>query len=549
MKRFTSAQEAWIEGTDSLLSMASPAPTPGPPTPDPGGGGTGEDFGPLGLPRRTLREGVHGPYGPGGDMLLPSEVAARQQRERAAARPTARAGRAVRRRVDEVFGAGGPAFRLLANAHAASTAGDTLIAIALANSLFFSVPSSEARGNVALYLLLTMAPFAVIGPVLGWVLDRPGAERLSLVSSSLIRVGAAVLLVPLADTFWLFPLAFTLLVLSRVHGISRSALLPRALSNAIALVTANARLAQVSVLGGGVAAAVGVGLAFIGSEAVLIGSAVFFAVATWQSLALPKLGDASMVAAEPESEPAPVTTGPSPLPLRTTTPRTERFRRAAPDGALVGGGEGGPVEAGRPTDAEIEAASEVRARAEGPRMATATQVRLARLATAAVRALNGFLVLTLAFAFRDVEAPLVDFGAVLAAAGGGYALAAMVAPTLERRLREEPMVVAALAVEAAAAFLAAQFFGLPAAAFLSLAAGYAWGTAKFAYDGLLQATIEPEGRGRAFTRSETIFQVAWVIGAFIPTAVAIDVRIGLIVGGMVALAAQTLYVSRLLQRV
>jgi hypothetical protein len=539
--------------------MASSAPTPGSSSPDPGDVAPDEDFGPFGLPRpRPTDVGQDAGPAIATDMLLPSEVlarreiAARREQARSTGRPTARAGRAVRRRVEEVFGAGGPAFKRLANAHAASAAGDTLIAIALANSLFFAVPSSEARGNVALYLLLTVAPFAVIGPVLGWVLDRPGAERLALVWSSLIRVGAAALLVVLADSFWLFPLAFVLLVLSRVHGIARSALLPQALSNAIALVTANARLAQVSVLGGAVAAPIGAGLAFIGSEAVLVGAAVFFFVAAWQSRRLPKLGESPppeilLPPADAPDEPA----RPGPLPLRTPTPRTlnlrERMQHAARRGT---DDEVEPVrEAGRPTDEEIEAATEVQARARAPRIATATQVRLARFATAVVRLLNGFLVLVLAFAFRDVDAPLADFGAVLAAAGGGYALAAMIAPTLERRLREEPMVVAALAVEAAAAFLAGQFFGLPAAAFLSLAAGYAWGTAKFAYDGLLQATIEPEARGRAFTRSETVFQLAWVAGAFIPTALVIDVRIGLILAGVVALLAQTLYVSRLLQRI
>lgn len=500
-----------------------------------------EDFTAFGLPRRRSPDDAdaRGPYGVGGDMLLPSEEAARRLKDRAAQRPASRATRAVRRRVEEVFGAGGPAFTLLANAHAASTAGDTLVGIALANSLFFAVPSGEARGNVALYLLLTVAPFAVIGPVLGWVLDRPGAERKALVGSSAIRVGAAGLLVLLADTFWLFPLAFVLLVLSRVHGISRSALLPQALSNPIALVTANARLAQVSIVGGALAVPIGGALTLVGPQAVLVAAAVAFAVAAWQSRALPRMDVAAQVAVEIEEDPPAAPLGPSPLPLRTATPRTARFWSRDGPGAEVG----------RPTDAEVEAATEVTARADAPRMATATQLRLARFATGVVRMLNGFLVLILAFAFRDVDAPIADFGAVLAAAGGGFGLASLVAPRLERALREEPMVVAALAVEAAAAFVAGQFFGLPAAAALALAAGYAWGTAKFAYDGLLQATVAPARRGRAFTRSETIFQLAWVVGAFIPTAVVIDVRSGLVIAGIIALLAQTLYVSRLLQRI
>lgn len=456
-------------------------------------------------------------YGPGGDMLLPSELEAEAQRQRV----TARAGRAVAQRVSDVFGAGGPAFRVLANAHAASTAGDTLIAVALANSLFFSVPSSEARGNVALYLLLTVAPFAVIGPLLGRLFDRPGAERTVLIGASSLRVVASVLLIVWAQTLWLFPLAFALLVLSRVHGISRSAVLPQALTNAIALVTANARLAQVSLIGGALAAPVGAGLAVAGSEWVLAGAAVVYGVATWQSIVLPGLGGVPSDDGADDPEPPP-------LQLRTPTPVT----------LYLDDEDDGPgVEEDPALDEESPA-----------RLRSTAQLRLARFATAVVRLLNGFLLLILAFAFREVEAPIADFGAVLGAAGAGYGLASLAAPWLERSLREEPMVVASLAVEAAAAFIAAQFFGLPAAAVLTLAAGYAWGTAKFAFDGLLQATVAPSGRGRAFTRSETMFQLAWVFGAFIPTGITFDVRFGLILAGVTALVAQTLYVSRLLQR-
>lgn len=457
-----------------------------------------------------------GPYGPGGDMLLPSEED-RAKRQQKAGRRVARAtGKAVVTRVQDMFSAGGPAFNKLANAHAASTAGDTLIAIALANTLFFSVPSSEARGNVALYLLITVAPFAVIGPVLGWVMDRPGAERFTLVASSLLRLVAAIGLVFEADSFWLFPLAFVLMVLSRVHGISRSALLPMALTNAVALVTANARLAQVGVFAGGLIAPIGAGLAAFGPAPVLIAASVLFGVAVWQSMALP-----DVTGAPPRR---PIIASEMIVPLDPDAPPNPDVEDDADD------------------EQELEDTPE-----DYP--ASDAQLRLARFATAVVRLLNGFLVLVLAFAFRDVDAPLADFGAVLGAAGGGYALASFAAPRLERALREEPMVVAALAVEAAAAFIAGQFFGLPAAIFLALAAGYAWGTAKFAFDGLLQATLPQSLRGRAFTKSETVFQVAWVIGAVIPTGLTIDIRIGLVIAGCVALLAQTLYVSRLLQRI
>jgi hypothetical protein len=173
-------------------------------------------------------------------------------------------------------------------------------------------------------------------------------------------------------------------------------------------------------------------------------------------------------------------------------------------------------------------------------------VRLARLATAGVRFLNGFLLLLVAFAFRDQNAGVLDFGALLGAAGVGFLISAFISPFLEKRLREEPMVVAALAVEAAAGFIAAQAFGLPAAAALAAAAGFAWGTAKFGYDGLLQATVHPDARGWAFTSSETLYQLVWVFGSIIPVVIDVPIDWGLAIAGVLALTMQVIYISALI---
>jgi hypothetical protein len=174
------------------------------------------------------------------------------------------------------------------------------------------------------------------------------------------------------------------------------------------------------------------------------------------------------------------------------------------------------------------------------------RVRTAQVAAAVVRLINGFLLLLLAFAFRGTGAGVLDLGAVLGAAGGGFAVAALTTPRLERRLREEPMVVAALALEAAAAFSAGQWFGLPAATGLAFAAGFAWGTAKLSFDGLLQSSVPAARRGAAFTRSETVFSLAWVAGAVVPTAIPLPTRLGLALAGFAALGAQIIYVGVLL---
>ncbi len=376
----------------------------------------------------------------------------------------------------------GGGFMRLAQCHSGVVAGDTLVAMALAGTLFFSVPSTEARENVALYLVLTLAPFAVLGPFLGRLYERfPGAYRGGLVVSSALRAVVAVVMMFFVNSLVLFPLAFVLLVLSRFHGISRSSVLPVILDRPVDLVATNAELARLGVLGSAVAVPLGALTIWLGLPWLALAlSALAFVWATLTARALPSIDRA-------------------------------RLRAAAQ----------------RP----------------GPKEASPRPVRLARFATAGVRFLNGFLLLLVAFAFRDADAGFLDFGALLGAAGFGYLLAAFVTPALERRISEEPMVVMGLAVEAGAAFLAAQVFGLPAAGALAAAAGLAWGTAKFGFDGLLQSTVPIESRGRAFTNSETMFQIAWVIGALIPVVPVIPVEVGLVAAGIAALVIQVVYVS------
>lgn len=389
-------------------------------------------------------------------------------------------GRRVAERVRLMFQARGIGFRRLAESHAGSVAGDTVVAIALAGTLFFSVPSADARSNVALYLLITLAPFAVIGPFLGRFFERfPAAYRGGLIFSSLVRAVLVIVMAIWLDSFLLFPLAFGLLVLGRFHGIAKSSVLPVVLDGPSELIAGNANLARAGVVASAAAALLG-GLAqwAVGSWLTLIVAAFVYLWSAAAARNLPVLE---------QDEP----TGPAPA-VKAAPPRT---------------------------------------------------VRLARFATAAVRFLNGFLLLLVAFAFKDTDAAAAEFSALFAAAGLGYFIAAFITPVLDRYMSEEPMVVAGLAVEAGAAFIAAQVFGLPAASILALAAGLAWGTAKFGFDGLLQANLPIQTRGRAFTNSETFFQIAWVVGALIPVVTDLNIEFGLSLAGIAALVIQVIYVS------
>jgi hypothetical protein len=419
----------------------------------------------------------------------PVDTPSRQPRDQVALRLV----RAVLLRVDASLSQKGPLFKQLAVSWAANVAGDTLVAVGLAGTLFFDLPSTEARSKVALYLLLTVAPFVVATPALAAIFGRfPGAYRAVLTSSAALRAGVAAAMAMGMGSLWLFPMAFGMLVLSRLYGISKNALLPVVLPEPVALVSTNALLARLGVYAGAVALPIGAALAGVKPFLALMLAVVFFIFSAFAGLGLP-------------------------------SPRRVRRGFGGPVGALPDADSPGPAH----------------------RPGSMRSLRLARLATAGVRLLNGFLLALLAFEFKDTGS-FLDFSTLIAGAGIGFGLASYLAPWLERHLKEEPMVVAALAIEAAAAFIAGEFFSLWAAAAVSAAAGLAWGTAKFAFDGLLQSVVRPEKRGGAFTRSETLFQLAWVLGAVLPVSISIDAQLGLAVAGVAALTAQTTFVADLL---
>ena len=118
-------------------------------------------------------------------------------------------------------------FGRLALTHVLMTAGDTLFAVSLAGSLFFSISPTAAKDKVLLYLLLTMGPFAVVAPALGPLIDRSrGARRAMVVASALGRAALCPFLARDIHSLLLFPEAFAMLVLSKVYLVTKGALVP-----------------------------------------------------------------------------------------------------------------------------------------------------------------------------------------------------------------------------------------------------------------------------------------------------------------------------------
>ena len=361
--------------------------------------------------------------------------------------------------------------------HAVHYAADAMIAVCLAGTIFFSAARSEQRLQVALYLLVTMAPFALVAPFIGPALDRlQRGRRLALATTG---IGRAVLAWIMAAQFdnglALYPAAFGALVLSKAYAVLRGACLPRVLPPGLSLVSANARM---SMFGLG-AAAVGAGL-LAGVISVtdsyplaLRITAAVCVLAGVLSLRLPAGVDSS----EGEQQVPPTVVGP-------------------------GGRAGWP--------------------AMGPHVVTALR------AGAALRGLSGFLTLFLAFWIQSTEtgtaAALALAGLVGAAAGGavvGTALGARMPMT-----HPDPVLLGSIGGVAGIAVVAALSFGLGTALLVVAAAGVGNALGKLCLDAIIQREV-PEGqRASAFARSETLLQLAWVAGGGLGIALPSDGTLG-----------------------
>ena len=173
-------------------------------------------------------------------------------------------------------------------AHFGSVAGDAMVAIALADSIFFQIPPEQATVKVAGFLALTVAPLAVAGPILVPLLDRAGPRRAISFGAALGRALVCLYAAPRFGTLLLFPCAFLLLVLSKVHAITRNGLAVAYAGSSEGLVRANARLGRIAAGGAVLAAVPGLALWKLGgAEAVLYGAAVVYAVAALLNLRLP----------------------------------------------------------------------------------------------------------------------------------------------------------------------------------------------------------------------------------------------------------------------
>ena len=192
-----------------------------------------------------------------------SVVSASQTAARAGASAAGGASRAVHR-LTGASGASRTGLNKLIELTAASSLADAFVAIALAGTLFFSASVDQARGRVALALVITIAPFAVLAPLIGPMLDKVQQGRRFILAGSLLARGllcwGMAVAVQHHDAVNLLPAAFGVLVLQKAFGVTRSAIAPRLLPAEITLVTANARSSLAALIASTVGALAAAGI-------------------------------------------------------------------------------------------------------------------------------------------------------------------------------------------------------------------------------------------------------------------------------------------------
>ncbi|GAA2638389.1 MFS transporter [Actinomadura fulvescens] len=425
----------------------------------------------------------------------------------AAARSTGR----LTRRATHAQGAGRSGLGSLIEAAAVNSTGDALVAVALAGTLFFGLDVNQARGQVALYLLVTMAPFALVAPLIGPALDRMRHARRYAVAGTFVARGLLCWgmagAVSNDDVVTFLPAAFGVLVLSKAFGVLRAAVTPRVLPDQITLVTANARASFAGLIAASIAAPLAAGLTVLIGPAWLLRLAMLvFLIGVFFSMRLPGHVDS------PETVPVvPADSADSADSEDRAPPRRHRWRTLP---------------------------------RVGPVVAEAME------ANAILRAFSGFLILYLAFLLRqarfDQVSPNVALGLLAAAAGaGGLAGTALGAWMKSRAPRI--IVFATLAFVTAVTAVSAAFFGLWAALAVALAAGLGQSLGKLSLDAVVQREIGEEVRSSTFAVSETLHQLVWVIGGLLGLGMSIvaDGRLALaIVAGVLALAFATLLARR-----
>jgi hypothetical protein len=530
---------------------------------------------------------------------------------RAGASATRKTGGFVHR-LTGASGAGRTGLGTLIELTAASGAADMFVTVALAGTIFFSASVDQARGKVVLFLIVTMAPFALLAPFIGPALDRMQQGRKYVLAGTLMARGLLCwgMSAAVGNTVTLLPAAFGILVLQKAYGVVKASVTPRLLPAEIPLVTANSRSGLMALAGSTAAAGVAAGVLKLAGPAwvLRVGTLVYLA-AMLIALRLPDQVDS------PRTEPAPgnasatngtatngtaatgtaTPTAPAQgtAPGNATTPmpgnghqgRTKPYEAAAfyepaapdePVAALPPGSTGHPGngagQSGNGTGQSGNGAGQSgngtgqqdqgHGSGNGRRWRTLTRVgpvvAEAMTVNAVLRAFSGYILFLLAFLLRSVHFGdphhYVSSNFALGALAFGLSAGSLLAMGFGSMLKSRApqlMMFGVLAAAPVAAAVCAWFFGLWAAVVVEFAAIFCASLAKLAQDSIVQREIGEEIRSSTFSVSETLNQVANVAGGLAGVLVSMlnNGQAGLSIAAAALVVAFVMIVSRRRRRV
>ena len=387
----------------------------------------------------------------------------------------------------------------------ANFAVDAAMAVALANTLFFAAASAESKSRVALYLLITIAPFAVVAPLIGPALDRlQHGRRVALAMSFVLRTALAIVMIanydPATGSFppWvLYPCALLMMVLSKSFSVLRSAVTPRVMPPTIDLVRVNSRLTVFgliggTIIGGGIAA----GFEYTFTKLFHLPGALFVivvvaVVGAYLSMQIPRWVE--------------VTTGEVPTTL-TYHGRSGPLRRDS-----HGNTASRPSRSGR------------------PRQPLGRNIITSLWGNVTIKVMVGFLFLYPAFVAKQTGQNGWHQVALLGMIGAAATIGNFAGNGLSARLKlgRPSVLVVRCATMVTAAALAAAFFGdLIVMAIAALITSGCSAVGKASLDACLQDDLPEESRASAFGRSESLLQLAWVAGGATGVLVYTDLRVG-----------------------
>ena len=386
-------------------------------------------------------------------------------------------------------------------------AGDTLVTVSLAGSLFFSVSPTEAKSKVLAYLLLTIAPFAVVSPILGPLIDRSANGRRILVAlSASVRVLLCWSMSQHLNSLWLFPEAFAVLISSKLYGVTRGALVPEmartdqfhehttsvghagwpneGARQVRGFAGFNAQLTLLGTVSGIIAGSIGAAvLKTLGATSVLVVAAAVFAAATVASV------------------------------------RLQRPNRVVREGANMSPGE-----------RDLHVLNPL----------GEAEVTWGLSASALMRFGVGFSSFLLAFGLRREHAGLQWFALALSASAVGSLLGLGIVTRVRSALGESTLLALAILATGVGAGLASRHPTLTVQTTLAGWLGLGAAVAQPSFDAITQRLVPSGAQGRTFARFAVRQQLAWVVGALIPVAISLDFGAGdqflalvLVLGGVI----------------